>query len=322
MAFPKFYKFIMPVLQHLSQVERASYSDLISHVQNFFNLSKEDVELMLSSQNSTVVYDRVAWAVTYLKQAGLIKRFSRGIYQITELGKTELQKFKNENIHELNIKILTERYPSFRDFKSRSRKKLKEQTESVYGESEKTSQEIEESLDNEETPIEKIESIHLELTEHLKKEMIERIFESSYFFFEKLVVDLLINLGYGGSRKEAGKAFQTTRDEGIDGTIYEDKLGLDLIHIQAKRWKATIGRPEIQKFAGALQGKRVKKGVFITTSSFSKDAKDFVKGLDSKIILIDRDQLTDFMIESNTGVVTDTKYEVKKINDDYFDEIA
>ena len=176
-------------------------------------------------------------------------------------------------------------------------------------------------IKNQHTPQEIIENSYQDIKESLKEEIIGQIFEQNPFFFEKLVVDLLINLGYGGSRKEAGKAFQTSKDEGIDGTIVEDKLGLDLIHVQAKRWKNSVGRPDIQKFAGALQGKRVKKGIFITTSSFSKEAIDFAKGLESKIILIDGDELTDHMIESDTGVVTEATYKIKKVDESYFNEI-
>ena len=308
MAIPKFNDMMIPILDYLSEVEGANYKDLMSFIQKKFQLSEEEMRETLSTGQLTI-YNRIGWSIMYLKKADLVAR-NKGLFKITPLGREEAIKLKNENINLLTVKIMRDRYPLFEQWKIQtSRKKLK------------TEEELEETDNNKHTPQEDIESSYQDIKESLKEEIIGQIFEQNPFFFEKLVVDLLINLGYGGSRKEAGKAFQTSKDEGIDGTIVEDKLGLDLIHVQAKRWKNSVGRPEIQKFAGALQGKRVKKGIFITTSYFSKEAIDFAKGLESKIILIDGDELTEHMIESDTGVVTEATYRIKKVDESYFNEV-
>ncbi|WP_231714359.1 restriction endonuclease [Desulfonema ishimotonii] len=170
------------------------------------------------------------------------------------------------------------------------------------------------------TPEEELESAYQNIRNDLANDLLQQIKENPPSLFEKIVVELLVNMGYGGSRKDAGKAIGKTRDEGIDGIIKEDRLGLDIIYIQAKRWDNTVGRPEIQKFAGALQGQRAKKGVFITTSTFSKDAYEYVTKIDSKIVLIDGEQLSQYMIDYNIGVATVSNYEIKKIDSDYFIE--
>ncbi|MEW6587230.1 MAG: restriction endonuclease, partial [Nitrospirota bacterium] len=170
------------------------------------------------------------------------------------------------------------------------------------------------------TPEESLEAAFQELKETLASDLLQTIKGCPPDFFERLVVDVLIKIGYGGSRKEAGQALGKTGDGGIDGIIKEDKLGLDIIFIQAKRWENTVGRPEIQKFAGALQGQRARKGIFITTSNFSKDALDYVGNIDSKIILIDGQRLAELMIENNVGVSPVSTFEVKRIDSDYFTE--
>ena len=165
-----------------------------------------------------------------------------------------------------------------------------------------------------------IESAYQSIREDLASELLQSIKSCSPSFFERLVVDLLVKMGYGGTRKDAGQATRKTADGGIDGIIKEDRLGLDIVYIQAKRWENTVGRPEIQKFAGALQGMRAKKGIFITTSDFSRDAEDYVKNIESKIILIDGDLLADLMIDHNIGVSPVAAYELKRIDTDYFTE--
>ena len=314
MSVPKYNEFMMPLLEYLAHEKEISLVNATSFMIKTFDLSEKDIKEYLPSGTQTVLYNRVSWALTYLKKSNLLERPKRGVYRITDFGESEFQKIKAENINALTPKILTERYESFREFHQSVNK-----TSNVSEIKPK-----DRALSENQTPQENLEQVCLEMKDHLKEDLLDKIFLFNPFFFEKLVVDLLINLGYGGSKQEAGKAFQKTKDEGIDGTIYEDKLGLDLIHIQAKRWKRgnSVGRPEIQKFAGALQGKRVKKGIFITTSNFSKEASDFVKNLESKIILINGDLLTELMFETGTGVLTDSTHQVKKINEDYFDESA
>lgn len=225
----------------------------------------------------------------------------RGYFRITQRGQDVLSRSPTE----INIKFL-EQFPEFVEFRAihREREETTESTET-------------ETL---QTPGELLESAYQKLREDLSAELLKTVTECSPPFFERLVIDVLVKMGYGGSRKEAGKAIGRSGDEGIDGIINEDRLGLDVIYIQAKRWQATIGRPEIQKFAGALQGHRAKKGVFITTSDFSREAKDYVAKIDSKIVLIDGEQLSQLMIDHNVGVALVTSYETKKIDSDYFIE--
>jgi len=174
--------------------------------------------------------------------------------------------------------------------------------------------------DNEGTPEEALEAAYQGLRNGLIDEILGTVKACSPAFFEELVVDLIVKMGYGGSKREAGQAIGRSGDEGIDGIIKEDRLGLDIIYIQAKRWEAVVGRPEIQKFAGALQGQRARKGIFIATSSFSRDAYDYVRNIDTKIILIDGRTLAEYMIDNNVGVTVEASYELKRIDGDYFAE--
>jgi len=176
------------------------------------------------------------------------------------------------------------------------------------------------SRSSEETPEESLEAAYQTLRTSLTAEILETVKKCSPGFFEKLVVDLLVRMGYGGSRREAGQAIGRSGDEGIDGIIKEDRLGLDIIYVQAKRWENSVGRPELQKFAGALQGQRARKGIFITTSIFSREALDYARNIDTKIILIDGPTLAEFMIDHEVGVTTEATYELKRIDSDYFSE--
>jgi len=180
-------------------------------------------------------------------------------------------------------------------------------TNNIIGEKSKTAEEV-------------FGVTYQELKHNLASEILHTVKSCSPEFFEKLVVDVLVKMGYGGTRKDAGQAIGKSGDEGIDGIINEDRLGLDVIYIQAKRWKDNVGRPEIQKFAGALQGQRARKGVFIATSYFSNEAREYVSKIDSKIILIDGITLAHLMIEYNVGVSTVDVYEIKKIDSDYFND--
>ena len=304
MSIPKYHEFMLPILRQLSDGNQKTIAELKTLMAKEFKLSDVELKELLPSGNQPVFDNRVGWARTYLKKALLIESPKRGVFNITDRGLSVLDE-KPESITSTYLK----KFEEFQEFQN-VEKKGTEETDDQYTD------------DTSATPIELFERSYKKLRNDLKTEVLEQIFSCSPFFFEKLVVDLLINLGYGGSRKEAGEAFATTGDEGIDGVIKEDKLGLDLIYIQAKRWKSSscVGRPEIQKFAGALQGKRAKKGIFITTSYFSSEAKDYVQNIDSKIILIDGEELSSLMLESNTGVSTESKYELKKIDMDYFIE--
>lgn len=268
------------------------------------NITEEDQNLFFPSGKKRIFYDRVNWAKTYMKKAGLVEAPKRGSVKITKLG-LELLK---ENPKQLKSKDLL-RYDSFYQFVNSSNR------------DENNNEGNEVSL-NEKTPSEEIANAFEKLKSSLADEILEKINSCSFEFFEKLVIELLIKMGYGGSREEAGRATKKTSDGGIDGIINEDRLGLDSIYIQAKRWKDTVvGRPEIQKFSGALDTPGASKGIFITTSTFSKEAREYVKVINTKnIVLIDGMQLAEYMIEFNVGVSTETIYEVKRIDTDYFIE--
>jgi restriction system protein len=213
-----------------------------------------------------------------------------------------------ENLQEINVKYL-ERFPEFVDFKA-ARKETAGDTdgETAIG------------LPPEQTPHEALETAYERLRAELAAEILQTLKASDPTLFENIVVELLVKMGYGGSRKDAGNAIGRTGDEGIDGIIKEDHLGLDSIYVQAKRWNGTVSRPEIQKFAGALQGQRARKGIFITTSEFSEDAYDYVSRIDAKIVLIDGKALSRLMIDFGVGVTSVAVYEIKKIDSDYFAE--
>ena len=244
--------------------------------------------------------NRVRWSLLYLRRAGLLESKRRGYFIITNKGLDVLK----ENPQKININFLM-KFPGFSEFRS-----VKKEGKTVLDT---------EEIDITQTPQEILESTHQKLKDTLSRELLDQVKKCPPDFFEKLVVELLVKMGYGGSRKEAGEAIGRTGDGGIDGRIKEDKLGLDVVYIQAKRWEdATVGRPEIQKFVGALQGEHAKKGIFITTSSFSKDAKEFISRIEPKIVLIDGETLTDLMIDYNVGVTQESVYEIKKIDADYF----
>jgi restriction system protein len=301
MAVPDFQSIMLPLLKLASDGKERSLADTRIALADVFNLTQEELEELLPSGTQPVFNNRVAWASIYLHRAGILKRPQRGQYQITERG-LEVLKSKPERI---NVKFL-EQYPEFIEF--RSIKKEKKEITSTP------------ETQPETNPEESLETAYQELQESLASDLIHSIKDCSPEFFERLVIDVLVKMGYGGSRKEAGRAIGKSGDEGIDGIIKEDKLGLDIIYIQAKRWENTVGRPDIQKFAGALQGQRAHKGIFITTSDFTKDALDYVKNIESKIILIDGPRLTELMIDHNVGVTPVASYEIKKIDSDYFIE--
>lgn len=304
MAIPDYQTLLLPVLKLAADGEEHKFSQAVEELTEEFNLSTEERNELLPSGSQAVFNNRVGWARTYLKQAGLLASPKRGFFTITQLG-TELLA---ANPAKIDISVL-ERYPEFIEFKNR--KKEKSEYESQL--------EIPTEQDSTLTPEDSLASAYNQLRLALESEVLSSVKEASPSFFERLVVDLLVKMGYGGSRQDAGKALGKSGDGGIDGTINEDRLGLDVIYIQAKRWEGPVGRPEIQKFAGALQGQRARKGVFITTSSFTKEAIEYASLIESKIILIDGEHLSRLMVEHNVGVSTVGRYEVKKLDSDYFD---
>lgn len=305
MAIPDYQTLMLPVLRLASDGSEHKFSKAVEELADEFNLSSEERNELLPSGSQAVFNNRVGWARSYLKQAGLLASPKRGFFTITQKG-SELIATNPLCIDSSTL----ERYPEFIEFKSRKKEKGAEsETELV------ATFEQESSL----TPEDALASAYNKLRSALESEILIAVKESSPSFFERIVVDLLVKMGYGGNRQDAGRALGKSGDGGIDGIINEDRLGLDVIYIQAKRWEGVVGRPEIQKFAGALQGQRARKGVFITTSSFTKEARGYASVIETKIILIDGEHLSKLMAEHNVGVSTVGQYEVKKLDSDYFD---
>lgn len=302
MTIPDYQTIMLPLLQYIKDEKEYSLREVIDGLATYYQLTTEEKNELLPSGTQSLFYNRVGWARTYLGKAGLLKSERRGYFSITNKG-LELLK---QNPKEINNNLL-EKYPGFNNFKSIRKIKTPKQDE------------IKENIDQLKTPEEILENAYQNLNKELEIELLKQIKESPSSLFEQIVIDLLVKMGYGGNRKDAGEAIGKPGDEGIDGIIKEDKLGLDTIYIQAKRWYDTkISRPEIQKFVGALQGQKARKGIFITTSSFSKEAYDYVSRIETKIVLIDGNLLANLMITNNVGVSLLANYEVKKIDTDYF----
>jgi len=299
MAIPGYQDLMLPLLKLVSDGKEYSLREIIERLAEEFNLSEEDRNEFLPSGQQRVFDNRVNWAKTYLLKAGLLESPKRGYIKISKAGKQFL--VDNPNLNKLTKEDLMQ-FESFREFISRGNKK-----NMVL------------HIDSE-TPTEIIEQKIQEVNEALADELLRKIKGSSPKFFEKLVIDLLLKMGYGGSEKEMAEVVGKSGDEGIDGTIKEDKLGLDVIYIQAKRWEGPVGRPEIQKFVGALAGKKAKKGVFFTTSTFTDEAKDYVSHLEQKVVLIDGNKSADLMIKYNVGISVEKVIEIKRIDSDYFEE--
>ena len=302
MAIPDYQSLMLPLLQYAGDGEEHSLRAAIDGLGEKLGLSEEDRKELLPSGRQATFDNRVGWARTYMKKAGLLESTRRGCFRITDRGQKVLQ----GNPDRIDVSFLNE-FDEFREFRKRD--------------AEGGITEPESSAADDATPEEALEKAYLSLRRDLAQEILQTVKQMSADFFERLVVDLLVSMGYGGSRKEAGQAMGKAGDEGIDGIIKEDRLGLDIIYIQAKRWTDNVvGRPEVQKFAGALQGKRAKKGIFLTTSSFSRDALEYVSMIESKIILIDGKQLAELMMDHGVGVTPVAAYEIRRLDSDYFSE--
>jgi len=302
---PRYDEIMLPFLKYIADGKEYNLNETHDALAKQFKLTDDEMRNLLPSGRQPIFRNRIGWARTYLKKAGLITSSKRAHFKISDKGLLLLK----EEPTLLNSKILM-RYDDFKEFQSI--KKDKNNDESLI-ESIPT-----ENIDQ--TPEESLEYAYQKLHSDLSKELLDIIKSCSPDFFERLVIDLLITMGYGGSRKEAGQAMGKSGDGGIDGIINEDKLGLDIIYLQAKRWENAVPVKEIRDFTGALASKKAKKGIFITTSSFPKSVYDFVKQVEYKIILIDGDRLTNLMIEHSVGLSTLNTYHVKTIDSDYFDE--
>jgi restriction system protein len=307
MAIPDFQSLMLPLLRYASgRSPDTSTSEALKALAEEFHLTPDDLSVTLASGPTPVFANRIGWAATYMRKAGLLETTQRGRYRITERGR-ELLATRPDR---LSIKAL-QQYPEFLAWQ-----KVKGTKTSRHGDGG--------SGDNEVitvTPSEALEAAYDSLRSELADDLLARLKKATPAFFEQAVVDLLVRMGYGGSRADAGRAIGRSGDEGIDGIIKEDRLGLDVVYIQAKRWDtASVSGPELQRFAGALQGQRASKGIFITTSTFTEAAKRFVQQIGVKIVLIEGTDLTNLMIEHDVGVSTVATYPVKRVDNDYFEE--
>jgi restriction system protein len=300
---PDFQSIMLPLLEIIGDKKEHTIQEIRDSLAKYFNLTEEEKSELLSKSKQQRFNNRVGWARTYLKKAELLVYTQKVYFKITDRGLTVLQ----EKPSKINVKYL-KRFPEFLEF-NKPLKKIDQLK----------SKEIESILE-EKTPEELLEIGYEKYQEKLLSDLLEKVKQCSPEFFERLVVELLVGMGYGGSFEDAGKAVGKSGDEGIDGIIKEDKLGLDVIYLQAKKWANPVGSPEIQKFTGALLGKKAKKGIFITTSTFSESAITYARNIENKIILIDGEQLTKYMVDNGVGVSEITSYKIKKIDLDYFTE--
>jgi restriction system protein len=301
MAVPPFQDIMLPLMKILSDQQEHVHSEVVETLVKHFALSPQDRKELLPSGKQSKFDNRVGWARTHLGKALLLESTGRGKYRITQRGRDLL----GSNPPKIDMNLLAQ-YAEFQQFRSRS------QTTAIPTENT--------AIDDGtyQTPDEMLQSAYLTMRNELEQELLERVKQCSPRFFEQLVVDLLVSMGYGGSRADAGQAVGQSGDEGIDGIIKEDRLGLDVIYIQAKRWNSSVGSPTVQAFAGALMGKKANKGILITTSEFSQQARQYVNNIQQKIILIDGLQLARYMFDFNIGVTEADVYVVKKADLDYF----
>ncbi len=301
MPIPDYQTLMLPVLHAVAEGKEHVVNDIVTMLADQFQLTKDDRAATLSN-GETVFHNRVWWARTYLLKAGLVESPMRGMIRITSRGLGVLEKPPSH----IDNKFLMQ-FSEFEQWKLRP------------GTKKETEKEVAEEIGESGTPQEIIESNHERLHENLAQELLEKVKNCSPEFFENVVINLLVAMGYGGSPEDARRVGKSG-DGGIDGVIKEDKLGLDEIYVQAKRWGGTVGRPVVQSFVGSLEGQKARKGVFITTSQFSNDAREFVKHLEKKVVLLDGEELAALMIEHGIGVADVARYDVKRIDSDYFAE--
>lgn len=302
-SIPDYETLMLPLLKRIADGRVRVLRDVMSELADEFKLTDDDRAQLLPSGGTLTFASRVGWAKTYLKKAELLLQPKRGMVQISPKGVTLLA----QNPPNIDSKFL-EQFEAFKIFRTAGRATQDDTVAAVQ----------DRVLAPEQTPDEVMEAANLQLRAALSDEVLERVKASPPAFFEQLVVQLLIRMGYGGSREEAGRAVGRSGDGGIDGIINEDRLGLDAIYLQAKRWEGVVGRPEIMKFVGALAGQRATKGVFITTSWYTQEAKDYASSSQYKVVLIDGARLAELMIEHDLGVSVAATYQLKRIDSDFF----
>ena len=301
MAVPKFFEFFQEFLCALEDGELHTAKEVKQMLASRMHLSEEDCSEMLPSGKQSKFHNRVMWARTYLDKAGLIETPLRGKYRITDIGRTALASGE-----EINLKYLekSEKFRTFRETTVPSDTNLADE-------------------EKDESPMEILDATFQQITATLASQLMDEVMKLSPTEFEKLVVRLLLRMGYGNGIDEAGMVTQQSNDGGIDGIIKEDQLGFSNIYIQAKQWATdlTVGKPEIQKFVGALQGQQAQKGLFITTAKFSSGALQYADNLlGIKVVLVDGSMLTKLMIKHNVGVSVEHIYEIKRVDSDFFSE--
>lgn len=302
MAVPSYQDFMLPTLKLIADNCEHKSRDIVERAADVLNLTDEDKQEKLPSQTQATYYNRAMWARTYLKKAGLLNYPARGVIRITQRGLDLL----NTNPEKITKDSLMQ-YDEFREFQNTVNT---EQNNSLNSE----------NVEEQKTPDELIAEAKAILTSHLEADLLTRVLENSPTFFEELVAKLLLKMGYGGLENDILQNRGKSGDEGIDGIIKQDVLGLDKIYIQAKRWSGNVSRPEVQKFVGAVHGQNASRGVFITTSSFTNEAKEYANNINSNIILVDGKLLTKLMIEYNVGVQIKDTIQIKKIDEDFFIE--
>lgn len=310
MSVPDFQSLMLPVLQAYADGKERLSRDVRAMIASRLGLTAQDIAERLPTAPQTRLANRTAWAHSYLKQSGLLESPRRGHYRITDRGRQVLAAPPPR----IDIPFL-ERYPDFQEFRARKGTRSEATVEGRPAEV-AAADEFAAVL----TPDEQVRAGAALVKANLAAQLLERVKQASPSFFENLVVDLLVAMGYGGTHEDAAKVVGRSGDGGIDGVIKEDRLGLESIYVQAKRWEASVGRPNIQQFAGALAGHHARKGVVLTTSSFTQDAVNYAKTLQATIVLIDGEQLADLMIEFGVGVSDVQTIRLKKVDEDYFAE--
>lgn len=300
MSIPDYQTLMLPLLKLAPDGSEHTAAEATAHLSNLFELTPEERTQKLPKRNEPLMRNRVGWARTYLKKAGLLEYPRRGVFRITGRGRRVIQQHPDT----LDSGYLA-RFSDFNQWMDASRRGTRKPTNDQPNVTR--------------TPTEILDEVMEELDGQVAVDLIQRAKSGSPEFFEQLVVDLLVKMGYGGNHQDAAKAVGRSGDGGIDGVIKQDALGLDVIYVQAKRWEGTVGRPDIQKFVGALEGKRARKGVFLTTGTFSNEALDYARSVSTTIVLVDGDQLGKLMLQHDLGVTTVQHYQLKQVDTDYFE---
>jgi restriction system protein len=304
LAIPDYQSLMLPLLRLVADGKDWHISDYTDGLADQFLLTEDERNEMLPSGNQTTIRNRAGWARTYLAKAGLVESVARGTIRITPRGLEVL----NSNPEFIDNHFLA-RFEGFQEFRARTGTRTRPSSVSVIHEQDEL------LVD----PTERLNTAYREIRAALATDLLNQVKQATPQFFEVLVIDLLVAMGYGGSRDDAGQAVGRSGDDGIDGIIKEDRLGLDVVYIQAKRWEHPVSRPTVQAFTGSLEGVRARKGVFITTSRFTTEARDYVDRIEKRIVLIDGEQLANYMIDFGIGVTDVTTLHIRRIDQDYFE---